>query len=140
MCYLHETTIKWRYVKNTGKHMILLTRKAHLTEKVLWHYELTNKTEIGWNKKTKSFEDMIKQRYFFFIEKEQALLCKCGAIPLRSAFPQKLLQKCWIVLRLLTMFAPNFFGLSHCWSLNKDDRSIGKNIPPSYFSVFARVS
>jgi hypothetical protein len=24
----------------TKKHMILLTGKAHLTEKVLWHYEL----------------------------------------------------------------------------------------------------
>jgi hypothetical protein len=32
---------------NTGKQMILLIRKAHLTEKVLWHYELTNKTETG---------------------------------------------------------------------------------------------
>jgi len=25
---------------NTAKHMILLTGNAHLTEKVLWHYEL----------------------------------------------------------------------------------------------------
>jgi hypothetical protein len=25
---------------NTGKHMILLTGKAYLTEKVLWHFEL----------------------------------------------------------------------------------------------------
>jgi hypothetical protein len=32
---------------NTRKHMILLTRKANLIEKVLWHYELTNKTETG---------------------------------------------------------------------------------------------
>jgi hypothetical protein len=24
---------------NTEKHIILLTRKAYLTEKVLWHYE-----------------------------------------------------------------------------------------------------
>jgi hypothetical protein len=35
------------------------------------------------------------------------------------------------------MFAPNFFELSRCWGLNEDDRSIGKNIPQSYFSVFA---
>jgi hypothetical protein len=39
---------KWKHAMNTGKHMILLTRKAHLTGKVLWHYELTNKTETGW--------------------------------------------------------------------------------------------
>jgi hypothetical protein len=25
------------------------------------------------------------------------------------------------------MFAPYLFGLSHCWGLNKDDRSVGKN-------------
>jgi len=30
---------KWRHVLNTGKQMILLTRKTHLTEKVLWHYK-----------------------------------------------------------------------------------------------------
>jgi len=30
----------WRHIMNTGKHMILLTGKAHLTEKVLWHYKL----------------------------------------------------------------------------------------------------
>jgi hypothetical protein len=41
---------KERHVMNTRKHMILLTRKANLIEKVLWHYELTNKTETGWNK------------------------------------------------------------------------------------------
>jgi hypothetical protein len=46
---------QWRHVMNTGKHMILLTRKAHLTEKVLWHYELTDKIETGWNKKIKKF-------------------------------------------------------------------------------------
>jgi len=40
---------------NTGKHMILLTGKAHLTEKVLWHYEL--------NCQRKQVEtDMIKQK------------------------------------------------------------------------------
>jgi hypothetical protein len=38
------------------------------------------------------------------------------------------------------MFAPNFFELSRFWGLNKDVRSIGKNIPQSYFSVFARVT
>jgi hypothetical protein len=27
------------------------------------------------------------------------------------------------------MFAPNFFGLSHCWVSNKDDSSVGKNFP-----------
>jgi hypothetical protein len=32
------------------KHMILLTRKAHWIGKVLWNYELTNKTETGKNK------------------------------------------------------------------------------------------
>jgi len=32
---------------NTIKHLILLTRKANLTEQLLWHYELTNKTETG---------------------------------------------------------------------------------------------
>jgi hypothetical protein len=40
VCYLHE-------------HMILLTGNAHLTEKVLWHYELNcQQVEI----------DMIKQK------------------------------------------------------------------------------
>jgi hypothetical protein len=42
--------------------MILLTRKAHLTEKILWYYKLTNKTETGSNKKSRRFEGMIKQR------------------------------------------------------------------------------
>ena len=32
---------------NTGKQMILLTRKGHLTEKVLLTLELNNKTKIG---------------------------------------------------------------------------------------------
>jgi type IV secretory pathway VirB3-like protein len=50
-------------------------------------------------------------------EQEQAPFFKCGAIPLQ------------IMLRLLTMFAPNFFELSHCWVSNKDDSSIGKNFP-----------
>jgi hypothetical protein len=36
---------KLKHAMNTGQHMILLTRKAHLTGKVLWHCELTNKTE-----------------------------------------------------------------------------------------------
>jgi len=31
VCYLHE--------HKKRKHMILLTGKAHLTEKVLWHFE-----------------------------------------------------------------------------------------------------
>jgi hypothetical protein len=62
-------------------------------------------------------------------EQEHAPFCNGGAIPLRLAFPQKLLQKCWIVLRLLTMFVPNFFGLSCCWGLKKDDRSVGRNFP-----------
>jgi len=34
------------------------------------------------------------------------------------------LHKCWVVLRLLTMFALFFFGLSCCWSLNKNNRSV----------------
>jgi hypothetical protein len=42
-------------------------------------------------------------------------------------------QKCWIVLRLLTMFAPNFFKLSHCWVLNKEDRSVRRNFPRVIF-------
>jgi hypothetical protein len=46
---------KWRHVMNIGKHMILLTRKAHLTEEVLWHYKLTNKIETGSNKIIKKF-------------------------------------------------------------------------------------
>ena len=60
-------------------------------------------------------------------EQEQAPFCNCGIIPLQSAFPQKLMQKCWIVSRLLTMFAFYFFGLSRCWGLNQDDRSVGRN-------------
>jgi len=39
-------------------------------------------------------EGMIKQRWLFLAEQEQAPFCKCGAIPLRLAFLQKLLQKC----------------------------------------------
>jgi hypothetical protein len=38
---------KGRHVMNTKKHMILLTRKANLIEKLLWHYELTNKIGTG---------------------------------------------------------------------------------------------
>ena len=30
---------KWRHVINTGKHMILVIRKAHLTKEVLWYYK-----------------------------------------------------------------------------------------------------
>ena len=47
ICIKHQQ--KWWYVMSTGKHKILLTRKTHLTKKVLWYYKLTNKTEIGWN-------------------------------------------------------------------------------------------
>jgi hypothetical protein len=36
------------HVLNTGKHMILLTRKAHLTEKILWHYEPNYQQD--WNR------------------------------------------------------------------------------------------
>jgi hypothetical protein len=99
----------------------------------LWNYELTNKTETGKNKNQEVLQAWSKRGSFFLTEQEQALFCNCGAIPLRSAFPQKLLWKCWIVLRLLTMFAPNFFGLSRCWGLNKDDRSVGRNFPRVIF-------
>jgi hypothetical protein len=48
MCYLHETTTKNEGMSRIQeKHMILLARKTHLIEEVLWHYELTNKTETG---------------------------------------------------------------------------------------------
>jgi hypothetical protein len=30
----------WKHIMNIEKHVILLTGKTHLTEKVLWHYEL----------------------------------------------------------------------------------------------------
>jgi hypothetical protein len=61
-CVICMKQQKWKHVMNIGKHMILLTRKAHLTEKVLWYYELTHKTKTGWNKKSRSFEGMINQR------------------------------------------------------------------------------
>jgi hypothetical protein len=34
------------------------------------------------------------------------------------------LLKCWIMLRILTMFTHSFFGLSYCWNLIKGDRSV----------------
>jgi len=122
--YNNKRSVIWTQ-ENTWSY---LTRKALLTEKVLWHYELTNKTETGWNKKNQeALKAWSTRGSYFWTKQEQAPFCNCGAIPLRLAFPQKLLQKCWIVLRLLTMFAPNFFGMSRCWGLNKDDRSIGRN-------------
>jgi hypothetical protein len=33
---------------NTRKHMIFLTRRAHLTKKILWRYE--PKHQQNWNK------------------------------------------------------------------------------------------
>jgi len=39
---------KWRHVLNTAKHMILLTRKAHLAEKILWYYEPNYQQD--WNR------------------------------------------------------------------------------------------
>jgi len=82
---------------------------------------------FAWNKKKN--EGMIKQRWLFLAEQEQVPFCKCGAIPLQLAIPQKLLQKCLIVFRLLTMFTPNFFRLSRCWVSNKDDSAVGRNFP-----------
>ena len=82
---------KWRHVMNTGKHMILLTRKAHLTMKVLWNFKPHYQQKPEQVETTsRSFAGMIKQRYFFFAEQEEAPFCTGGAIPLRLAFPQKL--------------------------------------------------
>ena len=132
MCYLHETTTK---MKACYKHMILLTIKAHLTGKVLWNFESNyqQKLEQVETKNKKFCRHDLTEVVIFFAEQEQAPFCNRGAIPLRSAFPQKLLQTCWIVLRLLTMFAPNFFGLSRCWGFEQR-RSVGwKELPQSYF-------
>jgi hypothetical protein len=46
ICLKHQQ--KWRHIVNTGKHMILLTRKTHLTEKVLCHYK--SNYQQDWNK------------------------------------------------------------------------------------------
>jgi hypothetical protein len=122
------------------KTLNLINKKALLTKKVLLHYEPTNKTETGWNKNQEALQAWSNRASYFFGRPRTCSILQLWCNSPRSAFLQKLLQKCWIVLRPLTMFAPNFFGLRRCWSLNKDDRSIGKNIPQSYFSVFARVS
>ena len=103
---------------NTGKYMTLLTSKAQWTGKVLWNFEPSYRQNWNRLKKSRSFcrHDRAEVFFFFFwAEQEQAPFCNGGAIPLR------------IVLRLLTMFASNFFGLSHCWGLNKDDREVGRN-------------
>ena len=38
-CVICMKQQKWRHVMNTGKHMILLTGKAHWTRKILWNFE-----------------------------------------------------------------------------------------------------
>jgi hypothetical protein len=74
--------------------------------------QITNKNWNRLKQKSRSFAGMIKLRWFFFFfffffaEQEKAPLCTGGAIPLRLAFPQKLLQKRWIALRHIDQCLP----------------------------------
>ena len=61
--------------------------------------KLPTKTGIGWNKKS-SFCRHDQTEVVILAEQEHAPFCNGDAIPLQ------------IVLRLLIMLAPNFFGLS----------------------------
>ena len=88
---------------NTAKHMT----KAQWTWKVLWNFEPNyQKTRIGWNKKS-SFWRHDQTEVVILAEPEQTPFCNGDAIPLQ------------IVLRLLIMWAPNFFGLSLCWGFEQ---------------------
>jgi hypothetical protein len=69
--------------------MILLTRKANLIEKLLWHYELTNKIGTGWNKRNKSFEGMIKQRQLFFDRTRIGSILQLGCNSYSVSLPTK---------------------------------------------------
>jgi hypothetical protein len=77
----------------------------------LWHFEpnYQQKLEQVETKYHEVLQAWSNKGSYVLAEQEHAPFCNGGIIPLRSAFLQKLLQKCWIVLRLLTMFAPNFF-------------------------------
>jgi hypothetical protein len=106
---------------NTRKHMILLIKQGLWTNKVLRHEQVVDKTKRGWNQNQKELCKHDQIELVIFLQQEQAPFSNSGKIPLQSAFPQHLLQKCWIVLRLLTMFAPYFFGSSRCWGLIESD-------------------
>jgi len=97
--------VSWR-PENTWSY---LTRKAHLTGKILWNCEPNYQQKLEQvETKIKKFcrHDQTEVVFFFFAEQEKAPLCTGGAIPLRLAFPQKLLQKRWIALRHIDQCLP----------------------------------
>jgi len=116
MCYLHETTTKMKACHEHRK-----TQQERLIGQEKSCGNLSQISNKNWNRLKQKIKKFCRydrtEVVIFLAEQEHAPFYNGGAIPLR------------IVLRLLTMFAPNSFGLSRCWVSNKDDSSVGRNFP-----------
>jgi hypothetical protein len=131
---------KGRHVMNTRKHMILLKRKANLTEKLLWHYELTNKTETGWNKKIKKLWRHDQTEVVIFWQNKNK---RHSATVVQFPFDQpshksfcRNIGLCWGSWPCLPSISSGWVN-ARVWT----KMMVGwKELPQSYISVFARVS
>jgi len=121
---------KWRHVMNTEKHMILLTRKAHLTRKVLWNCEPNYQQKLEQvETKIKKFcrHDQTEVVFFFGRTRIGFIMHRWCNSPSVSLPTKKFAETLDCVEAYWPMFASNFFRLSRCWVLNKDERSVGRN-------------
>ena len=108
MCYLHETT-KMKACDEHSKTHDLINKKGLVDRESLVEFgaQLPTKIGLGWNKKKIKFLEAWSKRGRYFGR------ARTGSILLGHAIPLQ------IMLRLLIMLAPNFFGLSLCWGFEK---------------------
>ena len=135
---------KWRCVMKTGKHMILFNKKGSFDRESLMKLwaKLPTKIGTGWNKNQEVLQawsnwgGFLCFFFFFFFfcwTRKGSIMHRWCNSPSVSLPTKTFAETLDCVEAYWPMFASNFFRLSRCWVLNKDERSVGMNFPRVIF-------